>query len=489
MATMTLSPTQRRALIVLTFIAAIIRLFRLPELMVFRADQAIDAQAVLNMVRGDFTLLGPKASVGDFYNGPIVYYLLYPFFLLLGPGVMSGTLMQTLLSVATVPLVYYLGKRIQNDAVGLFAAFLFAISPLHVEYARAIFNSYPAVFFSTLCLCLLITIRDTKQFLTKQLIALSLLLGVFLGMMLQMHYFTAVIMLTALLYPVLHPPLRTRYYLIPLVVGIGTGLSPYILFELTHNFLNIRGILAYAQAGGGVWSPIPFFSLGPTLLAQMVGGNNIWFGTLAFLLVWWTIFTHRRRIGSAQDPAFVVLLVIVLMSGLLFLYGKPLTTHYAISIQVPLLLLVSWGLYELLGQRTDKLLIVAALLFFINLPAYHWFERSNPLQDGITPADFTYAADIIHEDAKPAAYNVGMDAQQDNRAMPLRYVLDTMGDHPLPVESYGQATILYFIVPTHKNDTDVRVWEFESFGAKELVQSWKLNEQYELKKYRHKAQK
>lgn len=82
-----------------------LRFYRMYDLAVFLADQASDSQKVLDMLRGKFTLLGPITSVGGFYNGPIVYYLTYPFYLLLRGDPIAGTVFQSTLSILTMPLL------------------------------------------------------------------------------------------------------------------------------------------------------------------------------------------------------------------------------------------------------------------------------------------------------------------------------------------------------------------------------------------------
>jgi len=67
-------------IIIIMIIAAVIRTYHMRDLAVFLADQASDSTAVFNILKGDFTLLGPITSVGGFYNGPIVYYLMAPIF-------------------------------------------------------------------------------------------------------------------------------------------------------------------------------------------------------------------------------------------------------------------------------------------------------------------------------------------------------------------------------------------------------------------------
>jgi hypothetical protein len=64
------------SIIVLAFV---LRMYHIDRLAVFLSDQAIDSFVVKDILAGHFTLLGPRASVGQFFNGPIVYYLMTQF--------------------------------------------------------------------------------------------------------------------------------------------------------------------------------------------------------------------------------------------------------------------------------------------------------------------------------------------------------------------------------------------------------------------------
>lgn len=137
-------------------IAVFIRMYRFSDLAVFRADGAIDLLAVVNITHKKFTLLGPQVSVADFFNGPIVYYLMAPFILLFGISPLYGVLFQTVCMLLSIIILYITGNILFNKRIALIASFLASISSLHITYGRQIFNAYPAVFFSTLIfLCLL----------------------------------------------------------------------------------------------------------------------------------------------------------------------------------------------------------------------------------------------------------------------------------------------------------------------------------------------
>src|SRR5882672_8128859 len=68
------------ALVVILLIGAYLRLYKIPDYMNFLGDEGRDVLVVKHMiVDHKFTLLGPTASVGGFFLGPIYYYFMLPF--------------------------------------------------------------------------------------------------------------------------------------------------------------------------------------------------------------------------------------------------------------------------------------------------------------------------------------------------------------------------------------------------------------------------
>ena len=249
--------------------ATFLRFYHIEQLAVFLSDQASDSTKTFGMLRGQFTLLGPITSVGGFYNGPIVYYLMLPFYWLFKGGMISGTVFQSTLSVLTIPILYLLAKKVFNERVGLISMFLFAISPLMIDYSRAAFNSYPAIFFSTLILYLLFSVHEKFSKLRM------FLLGICLGFIFQMHYFTISLLFFSFAFPFLDKKIsRSKFYIL-LSIGFVIGFSPFLIFEFRHQFLNARLLLNYLQSSNiSTKSLGNIFIIWPEITAKLILGNH-----------------------------------------------------------------------------------------------------------------------------------------------------------------------------------------------------------------------
>ena len=122
-------------LLVILFLGAFLRLYRINEYMTFLGDEGRDMLVVKRMiVDHKFTLLGPITSVGSMYMGPVYYYMMVPFLWLWHLDPVGPAVMVALFGVATIFLVYLTGATFFHPQVGLVASALYAISRLPIVY-------------------------------------------------------------------------------------------------------------------------------------------------------------------------------------------------------------------------------------------------------------------------------------------------------------------------------------------------------------------
>ncbi len=241
--------------------AAWLRLYRIRDYLVFLGDEGRDMLVWFNMVsKGEFTFLGPTASVGGFYLGPVYYYLALPFYFLtrdpVGPAIFVA-----LTGIATVFLVWYTAKKWFGNIAGLTAGWMYTVAALIIRYSRASWNPNPVPFFSLLGLYLATGSPKDKHYRLKLLGA-----GVCLGILWQLHYltliltpiFTGVVIVSVVFKGPALP--RQGRALINSFIGLGAlalgwviGFSPFLAFEIYHNFPNTRTVIEFTfRPGGGV---------------------------------------------------------------------------------------------------------------------------------------------------------------------------------------------------------------------------------------------
>src|SRR3989337_2743591 len=125
-------------IILILFIGAFFRLYRIREYLTFLGDEGRDVLVVKRLlVDHKFTLLGPITSVGSLYMGPVYYYMMAPFLLLSGFDPVGPAIMVAILSVATIALIYLMTREFFSEYAAFCASLLYAISPLPIMYGRA----------------------------------------------------------------------------------------------------------------------------------------------------------------------------------------------------------------------------------------------------------------------------------------------------------------------------------------------------------------
>ena len=257
-------------LAVILLLAAWLRLFDISGHLTFLGDEGRDVLVAYNILHGHLTLLGPRASAGDFFTGPIYYYMMAPFLWLFNYSPVGPAVMIAVLSVATVWLIYYLGKKFITTSGAFIAAFLYAVSPLVITYSHSSWNPNPMPFFTLLVLYFLylgVKTSSAKYFFVS---------GILYGICLQLHYIEVItgliigffIFLSALsktrflkhlinrhqqLAKITEIPLKLAFVTVArqyglIFIGFLVGFSPFIAFELRHQFENSKAILKFVLA-------------------------------------------------------------------------------------------------------------------------------------------------------------------------------------------------------------------------------------------------
>ncbi len=213
--------------------------------MTFLGDEGRDVLVVKRMiVDHKFTLLGPTASVGGFFLGPIYYYFMLPFLWAWRLDPSGPAVMVALFGVATVYLVYRAGRDMFNSWVGLVASALYALSPVVIAYSRSSWNPNIVPFFSLLAIYFL------WKYAIEGRMRYIFLVGVSIGIGLQLHYLFLFLFPVTAIWFLLNGKLGMKLRLW-LVGGVGfvVGYAPFLLFELRHGFPNTQSIIRFVLAG------------------------------------------------------------------------------------------------------------------------------------------------------------------------------------------------------------------------------------------------
>lgn len=490
-------------LVAILLVAAFLRLYKISEYMTFLGDEGRDVLIVKHILEGKLTLLGPTASVGGFFLGPIYYYFMAPFLWLWRLDPTGPAVMVALFGVATVFMIYWVGKEMFNEEAGLFASTLYAISPLVIGYSRSSWNPNLMPFFSILMLLILYKAN------ARQSPILFVLTGVFLGIAMQLHYlaiFMAVIVAVfMLLKGYRNFTLLVKNYLI-VFLGFLIGLSPFLAFEVRHGFPNIQTIVRFIFGATGetgftgdkfftVITDV-FFRLFGRLVTKFPPPEQVAISESA-ILQFWQLGTLVLGIASLAyliarlDKRSLLVLIWLTFGVILFgFYRKPIYDYY-FGFMFPLpFLLVGNLLSSLLSKKhfAYLALLIFILLVVLNLSG-HPFRYSPNRQ----LAQVRHISEFVLEKAEGKPFNFALITGQ-NSDHGYRYFFELLGNSPLTIENPVND-------PQRKTVTDQLLiicedpsckplghplWEVAGFGRTEIVGEWQVSvvKVYELVHYK-----
>ena len=460
--------------------SAYLRLYKISEYMTFLGDEGRDVLVVKHMlVDGDLTLLGPTASVGGFYLGPIYYYFMTPFLWLWNLDPTGPAVMVALFGVATTYLLFIVGRDFFGRVAGLVAASLYALSPLAISMGRSSWNPNIVPFFSLLLIYLL------WRSVAKKEPHLLFWAGVVVGIGLQLHYLFLFLIGVALIW------VKPRYWLW-LGAGMVLGFSPFLTFELLKGFPNTQTILRYLVSGEDTgFSLIKFLGTLNEVTFRL-------FGRLVFRLpqpeVWekleflprflfltsirtaifvglGTLAVLRKNLGAKVLLVWYV--VVILLLGF---YKGPIYDYY-FGIFFALPFLVIGFLFDLLSKSRTGMLVglglLAMLLWFNWLGQPFQFPPNKQLEQS------KRIAQAVFEKTQGLPFNFALLADR-NSDHAFRYFFEIWGNPPVTIEfpekDPERKTItdqlLVLCESTLCQPLGHPLWEIAGFGRAEIVGSW-----------------
>ncbi len=493
-------------LILILLLAAFMRLYRISDYMTFLGDEGRDVLVALGILQGHFTLLGPRASAGDFFTGPIYYYMMAPFLWLFHLDPVGPAVMVALFGTATVWLIYHVGKNFFDKKTGLIAAALYAVSPLVITYSHSSWNPNVVPFFSLMTIYLLYkavtTTRSWKYYL---------LVGVFLGISIQLHYisvFLAVIVAVSLF--IMQWFLTNKIQIVPLIkyyveifVGFLIGYSPFLAFEARHGFPNTRTILKFISTDTtkasyetyhAFYQPIldVFFRLFARLVFVFPSPDLYQYRAMQQLEIYGVViviiaFVSIAALFLIKNKFVVILITTWLVLGVLLfgLYKKPIYDYYLVFIfPLPFFLIANLisKISELKKGNFTYGIILGALLFAA-IFGYNLYFQPFQYAPNKQKAQTEEIAKFVITQTNNKQFNFAMlSAGHGNSDHAYVYYLTILDHAPITIQNQavdpGRSTVTdqLLIVCEDKNCKPLGdpLWEVAGFGQAAVWKSWDL---------------
>lgn len=157
-------------LFLITFLGGLLRFREItvnpPNLNTDEAAIGYNAYSILKTGRDEYGQKFPLAFRSfDDYKPPLFIYLTVPSVAVFGLNEFAVRFPPALLGVLAIVLTYFLTKKLfGNCVVGLLASFLLAISPWHIQFTRAAYETGSNAFFTTLGFLLFLKGLENKWY-------------------------------------------------------------------------------------------------------------------------------------------------------------------------------------------------------------------------------------------------------------------------------------------------------------------------------------
>ncbi len=162
---------------------------------------------------------------------------------LFGVNDFSSTLFVLLTSIGNIILVYYFGKLLLNEKVGLMSSFLISIFPLEVVYATKLLTDIPSAFFMALSVYFFLYAELKSHKKINYFLS-----GIFLGIGYLIRESALLIGLFFIIYLIYKRQIKKEYFIAAFGFVIIFAVELFILYKLTGNpFFRYTTVQDYLQ--------------------------------------------------------------------------------------------------------------------------------------------------------------------------------------------------------------------------------------------------
>lgn len=460
------------AIVTVVLIGAFLRLYQLPQYLTFLGDEGRDAIVMRDiMLARHFPLIGPGTSVGNMYLGPLYYYLIAPSLTLSNFSPVGPAAAVAGIGLATIALLWWVGRTWYGGKISLVIAFLYAISPTVITYSRSSWNPNVMPFFS------LLTVFSLWQVWSGQRWRWLVVSSVSLAFALNSHY------LGLLLVPVFGLFVFLSYlrsgqirssaskWLILSFVTFLLLMSPLFFFDLRHNGQNFSAVKTFFsqrqttvnikayKALPNLW-PITR-ELVTTLITakQPVPGQVVAFAFVGFSLL--------LLIKRAPRSLYLLSWLVTGLIGL-GLYKQHIYDHYFGFLFPLVFLLLGLILRQIAFSKIARIVAagVLSLLIFINL-------RSSPLNfpPNNQLARTQEVAEFILQKSSGQPFNLALLATSNYDAS-YRYFLELKSAQLRTLHQQVTGQLFVICEQTSCQPIGHPLWEIAAYGWAKIDTQW-----------------
>lgn len=375
-------------LVLLFLIGLFLRIYAINSNLFFGYEQGRDFLVIKEIViNHKLTLIGSKTDISGIFHGPLYYYISSIPFILSKGNPMAVSIFYVVLSSLMVFPIYVLGGFFGNKRVGIFSAFIFAVSFQSIVYARWLSNPPLAIPLVILYFIFLYRfIKGSKKNLFFASITLGLLCQ---SEFLNIVFFSAITLLTIIVYFHKFNSQNKRYLFLCGILAISISVGSYIIFDLRHNYLVTKSIFLLVKSGGGYHLDL-LQAVSQTIMVFM----NVFTSTvlpfvfpLSVIFIIVGIYLLIKKIIEGKKEFFMFSIWLFLPIFLLIVLRHGVLDHFFVSLLPLFILLVAfvidsvWKKIPIIGAIVLVIVIIINLIaWYMNIPQNKniFFQVSQP---------------------------------------------------------------------------------------------------------------
>lgn len=351
-------------IILIIVIGAFLRLYHI-ELFGFANDQARDANTAQQILRGHLAWEGPQFSVDTGgergHLGPFYFYFIAPAYLLFGGDPIGNILLIALLSIASIYLIYLVGRKYFNSLTGIISAVILCFSYYVLYHSRFPWNPNIMIFFVLLMLNYFHKAIFENE---KYYLVVGILFGIITQIQASTFLFIPCFMIFFLFKLIKLPKLKILLYSAGLFV---ITYIPLIIYDVFHKFVNSK---AYFQLLlGRSFTPGFVISGEFPFVHDFISYFNNMFGfslgqeKYVFLLVIVLILTLGYLLAQKDkiNKIFVIFTMFLTSTYALLAYKNPLQEYFFLTVTPFVVITISY----LLAETYKKNIICKGLVFIV----------------------------------------------------------------------------------------------------------------------------
>lgn len=377
---------QKFMLLLILLTGAFVRFYQIDSLIPFISDQAWfywSAKLMLNS--GNIPLVGITSSHPWLHQGALWTYMLAGVLPLFSFSPVSGAFLTASLDLLTVFLMYYLGKQLFSENVGLIAAFLYASSPLVILSSRTAYHTSPIPLFTVLLMIAL------SRWINGNIYFVPIIIGL-LGILYNFEIATISLSIVFILLFV-YGYYRQRKWInifnkkniFYSLLAYLLSMSSMIIYDFGHGFPQTIKIIFWIVykiiSGLGLYRLHPsdhidwpgFFYFLSLHIKRLIFMQN---GYVAlFLLIISFIYIsnkankelHNKK--GKEEISYILLFLSILVPSILTLTGGIISFAYLPVLFAPIILMLAFFLSQLMHQKFSRYIILGVIIYigFINI--------------------------------------------------------------------------------------------------------------------------